>query len=445
MAFHPRDPAYRRPLTRRDFLRRSLAAGVALPSTAAILAACGEGDGTTPPADGNAPEVRFGTPEKPVELQLFDDNPAIASDLPQEEGPLVIYNWEEYMYPKVVKEFGKEFGVEVRIEEFYNLEEAVPKIQTGEVTFDVFVPTMDYLAKLVAAKLVQPLNHDYLPNLSNIWPSLQDPFYDRGSRYSVPYAIYHTGIGWRTDLLPLEVEDLRAMSNPYDVFWDHGVPGKTGIYDVSRDAILLGMYHVEGSSADPNTTDAAKIDAGKDALIQLNNDVGVVVEIEIAYVSLPEGQMALTQSWSGDLINAGWGTANPKKENGLLRYYWPARDGFGGVIDNDQLAILKGAKNPVLAHHFINFMMDNDHSMKNFSWNGYQAPLSALDPADLIKNGWPGLEGWFSWENGGRWENIVEAIVTDQDVEIGTRFAGLPLEDDTLWTDAFAEFASGAT
>lgn len=442
MVFHPRDPAYRRALTRRDFLRRSLATGVALPSAAAILAACG-GDGSGP-VDSNTPEVLFGTPSNPVELQLFDDNPAIASDLEPEAGPLVLYNWEQYIWPRVVRDFAEEFGVEVKIETFYNLEEAIAKIQTGEVTFDVFFPTMDYLAKMAAAKIVQPLNHDYLPNIANLWPSLQDPFYDKGSRYSVPYTIYHTGISWRTDLLPLEVEDVQAMSNPYDVFWDHGIAGKTGIYDVSRDALLLGMYHVEGNAADPNTTDAARITAGKDAMIELDQKLGVVVEIDIAYVQVPEGNLGLSQSWSGDTVSAPWYTVNPAEENGLIRYYWPARDGFGGVLDNDQIAILRGAKNPVLAHQFLNYMLDNDHSMKNFSWTGYQAPLAALDPEDLIKNGWPGLEGYFSWEYKGQWNNLLPAIVRDEDLDLGTRFTGLPLADETIWTDAFAEFRSGA-
>jgi spermidine/putrescine-binding protein len=169
-----------------------------------------------------------------------------------------------------------------------------------------------------------------------------------------------------------------------------------------------------------------------------------VVEIDIAYVQIPEGQLALSQSWSGDMLSAPWYTADPKAENGLLRYHWPARDGHGGVIDNDQMAILKNAKNPVLAHHFLNYLLDNDHSMKNFSWVGYQAPLIALDPEDLIENGWPGLHGYFGWENGGRWENLLPAIVTDADLSVATRFTGLPLADETLWTDAFAEFRAGA-
>ena len=35
-----------------------------------------------------------------------------------------------------------------------------------------------------------------------MWPSLQNPWYDQGSRYSVPYTVYTTGIGWRADKLP---------------------------------------------------------------------------------------------------------------------------------------------------------------------------------------------------------------------------------------------------
>ena len=76
---------------------------------------------------------------------------------------------------------------------------------------------------------------------------------------------------------------------------------------------------------------------------------------------------------------SGWYTANPKRERAdsvLL-----ARPGrIRRCLDNDQMAIPKDAKNPVLAHHFINYMLDNDHSMKNFSWNGYQAPLARSTP-----------------------------------------------------------------
>jgi spermidine/putrescine transport system substrate-binding protein len=302
---------------------------------------------------------------------------------------------------------------------------------------------------LVAAGLIQPLNHDYIPNLeANIIPTLADPWYDKGSQYSVPYTVYHTGIGWRYDLLPLEVEEVQAMDNPYAIFWEHGVPGKTGVYDVPRDALALAMYYLEGDAVDPNTTDPAKIDAAKQALIELDEALDLRVTIDGAYVGIPEGRYALHQSWSGDLLATPWYTADPAEENGLMRYYWPARDGFGGVYDNDSYVIPKNAQNPVLAHEFLNYMLDNDHAMKNFSWVGYQAPLKALDAEDLIENGWPGLEGYFSWEwkapKGESWTNLLPAIVTEEDTQIGDRFHGIPLDSLTVWTDAYAEFRAGA-
>ena len=168
---------------------------MALPSAAAILAACGDDGTSTPPGEtGDDLVPRFGTLDNPVTLQTFDDNPPIDSNLEPEAGPLVIYNWEQYIWKKMLTEFGKKYNVEVKYETFYNMEQAIQKFQTGEVDFDVFFPTIDYLPKLVAAaKLIQPLNHDYIPNLTNVWPALQDPYYDQGSLYSVPYTIYHTG------------------------------------------------------------------------------------------------------------------------------------------------------------------------------------------------------------------------------------------------------------
>ena len=154
----------------------------------------------------------------------------------------MLYNWEQYIWKQVVREFGKKYGVEVKVETFYNMEQAIQKFQTGEVDFDVFFPTIDYLPKLVAAKMIQPLNHDYIPKLTNVWPELQDPYYDKGSQYSVPYTIYTTGMAWRTDIVPVEPEELAASSNPYEIFWNADYAGKVGIYDAYREALSLGMY-----------------------------------------------------------------------------------------------------------------------------------------------------------------------------------------------------------
>ena len=92
----------------------------------------------------------------------------------------------------------------------------------------------------MAGKLLQPLNHDYLPNLKkNVWPMLASPYYDKGSRYTVPYTVYLTGIGWRTDMVSA---DIAAMDNPWEAFWDPEYKGIAGLYDEYRETIGVGMY-----------------------------------------------------------------------------------------------------------------------------------------------------------------------------------------------------------
>jgi spermidine/putrescine transport system substrate-binding protein len=447
MVYHPRDPAHRT-VSRRDFLRRSLVAGVALPTSAAILAACGD-DGNGGPADGGGEDLipRFGTLDNPVTLQTYDDNQPIDSNLEPEAGPLVIYNWEQYMWKQVLNDFSKEFDVEVKYETFYNMEQAIAKFQSGEVDYDVFFPTIDYVPKLVAGKLIQPLNHDYLPNIKNLWPVMQDPYYDEGSQYTLPYTIYHTGMCWRTDIVPVEPEDLAASGNPYEIFWNADYAGKVGIYDAYREALSLGMYRDHLDETDLNTGDAAVIDTARDRLIELNDLVGVKTTIDGAYAGVPEGKFGLHQSWSGDIQAGPWYTSEPKTEAPLLRYYWPARDGFGGTIDNDTYAIPTSAKNPVLAHKFLNFMMDEYNSIKNWTWVGYQVPMSAVNPDTIFEESYPGLEGWFSWDYGApkgeHWDNLKTTIVSEEDFDIGKRATGLPVEVDELWSSAYAEFKAG--
>jgi spermidine/putrescine transport system substrate-binding protein len=447
MVFHPRDPARR--LSRRDFLRRSVATGVALPTSAAILAACG-GDGATPtPDEGEDTVPRFGTPSEPVTLQTYEDVPPIESNLEPEDGPLVVYNWEQYIWKQVLKSFGKKYGVEVKYETFYNMEQAIQKFQTGEVDYDVFFPTIDYLPKLVAAKLVQPLNQDYIPNITNLWSSLQDPYYDRGAQYSLPYTVYTTGIGWRTDIVPVEVSELASMENPYELFWmpDLAPAGKVGVYDAYREALSLGLYRDGANETDLNTSDQAAIESAKQNLIQLSELVDAKYTIDGAYAGIPEGKFGLHQAWSGDMQATPWYTSNPREESAFMRYYWPARDGFGGTVDNDLYVIPTSAKNPVLAHLFLNYMMDEFNAIKNWSWVGYQVPFNAVDADTIFEESYPGLEGWFVWDYkapaGEHWDNLRSTIVTQEDFDIGQRAIGLPVEVDSLWQDAFAEVKAG--
>ena len=82
---------------------------------------------------------------------------------------------------------------------FENMDVALAKLRSGKLNFDVFFPTIDVMGQLVYGKMIQPLNHSYIPNITQAWPDFTNPFYDGKWQYSVPYTIYTTGIAWRKD------------------------------------------------------------------------------------------------------------------------------------------------------------------------------------------------------------------------------------------------------
>ena len=314
---HPRESRY----GRREFLGRSAAGVVGLSSLSTILAACGGSD------NGNfkPPELQLAKPDSPVTWPLFDDNPMIASGLEPESGTLRIYNWNGYLWPKIKKDFAKEYGVKVEETFFTTPDEAISKIASGAVEFDVFFPTPDRIGRLVIGKSLQPLNRDYLPNLKNVWPSVRDPWYDKGSQYTVPYATWTTGIGYRADKVAKTPD---SLSNPYEIYWDEANRGKVYLLDDGRDAPAHML--LKNGIQDVNTEDTEQISLAKDELKSLY-DVNVKLSTD-DYTNLPEGRAWVHQMWSGSAISAQWYL--PEGTGADALGFWFPEDG-AGMIGND--------------------------------------------------------------------------------------------------------------
>jgi spermidine/putrescine transport system substrate-binding protein len=247
------------------------------------------------------------------------------------------------------------------------------------VQFDVFVPELVYLEQLVVGKVLAPLNLDYIPNLeANVWPTLVNPWYDFGSRYTVPYTIYTTGIGWRTDKLP--GFNPAKLANPWSAMWTEGprISGKVGMLDDQHEGLTMGLLH--NGVTDVNTSNPREITAAQKAVQQLVNTANLKFDTN-EYEHLADGSLWLHQAWSGDMA-ATPGYAPEGTPASAFAYWWPS-DGRG-PIDNDTLAIVHGAKNPVLAHLFLNHLLDVKQAFLNFSFLYYQQPLNAMTPQAMV-------------------------------------------------------------
>jgi len=413
---HPRERWSADEISRRDFLRRSAGAAFAL-SGGALLAACGKG---TPAASGHS-ALPLARPEHPVKWPIFADNKPIASGLqPEQNATLKIYNWSDYVYKKVLNDFADKYKCTVKLSTFDNMDEAITKIRSGQVDFDVFFPTVDVLGKLIEFKFLRPLNQSYIPNISQVWSELQDPFYDQGWQYTVPYVVYTTGVAWRVDHVS---DDVAGMSNPYDIFWNTKYKGKVEILDDYREGI--SMVLLKNGILDVNTGDSKNLDMARQQLLDLNSATHPLVNIR-DYVDLPEGRSWVNQAWSGDMVNAQY--YMPKGQSASVIRYWS--DPGHAPVKNDTLAILSAGKNPVLAHRFLNYMLDSDNAMNNFSLVGYQPHQTKVTADLLIKEQLVP-------------KTIRTAVVPESIWKTGVRELELSPTIDSAWHDVWSQFKAG--
>ena len=422
MTFDPTDPSlpHRRPrmqLQRRDVLRGGLWLGAGI-GAAPLLAACGGNETTTTTDAGAYPLAR---PDDPLKMAITDSNPAIADGLPLEKGGVFkILNYDQYMAPGVMKDFGEKYGVEVQVTPYNNYDQMLTKISAKDVSFDVVFPGPSVMSRMAYNELIQPLNKTYLPNLKNTWPAYQDPWYDVGSQYSIPYTVYTTGVGYRADRVS------SVPDNGYELIWDASYDGKVGILDDSGEALGMAML-AWGITRDINTANPEYINAAKDKLIELIDLVGVKTGVD-EYETVPNGTFTVHQSWSGDMIAAQYYLPPGDTTDDIG--YWVPEASADRVIGSDCLCIPKSAEKPVLAHTFLNEILDNDISLKNFGWNGYQPPLTKLNAKYLIDQGYIP-------------DNLLNTVVVPDDFSTGLTFFEVEPAVQNLYLGAWQEFLGG--
>ena len=431
----------RQAFDRREFLRRSGRAGLLLPAAPALLAACARPGTTVDPGAVGTGGLDLGgpypiaTPEHPVTWTIFEDNPPIADGLRPEQGAtLEIFIWDAYLWKKVVQDFCAAYDCDYRITTFTNMDEALAKVRTGELRFDVFFPTTDTFGKLISSKLLQPLNRSYLPNLdTNVWPVYGSPYYDGESRYSVPYVVYSTGIGYRRDAIPDAT--FADLANPYDILWDPTHAGRVGVYDSYRDT--MGEVLLRRGITDVNTGRAEDLQLVEDDLLALTDAVGARTSTNGAFELLPQNQFDLHTAWSGDMI-ASWFYVDPSSSYEDLGYWFP--QDRRGLVGSDAITIPANAEHPVLAHRFLNHLLEPGAALKNFSWTGYQPPQNDADPDSLTTTISPQGEPYvFPW--------MEAAIVRPEDFDlgVGVQLTELTPEVDDRWHDVWQRFQLGVS
>jgi spermidine/putrescine transport system substrate-binding protein len=404
---------------RRQFIQRAALLAAGTPALVAFLDACSKGA-----QPSSAPSLTIAAPNNPVTWDISADNKPIADGLAPEKGAtLQLYSYADYIAPDAIKSFEEKYATKIQVSTFNDTDEAITKIRGGNVDYDIYFPSYDQISRLVKGDLVRSLNHSYIPNIKNVWPFFSDPWYDKGWRYTVPYTVYTTGVGWRNDQVPA---DIGALKNPYESLWDPAYKNKTAVIDDWHTAMAMVLLKL--GITDINTSSADDLKKLGDELKSLVAATSPKVTVTM-YSDLPAGQIGLSQMWSGDIINAINYLPQGVKPD-ILRYWFPA-DGKG-MVDNDLIVLLRSGKNPVLAHLFLNHMLEPEVAKQNFQQIGYQPPQVSLSPDSLVADGLVP-------------ENLKSAIVRPEYFDVGYRLLELDPANDAAWHNVWRTFKAGGS
>jgi spermidine/putrescine transport system substrate-binding protein len=365
-------------LGRRELLRGG--AGLAL---GAGLAGCGV---------GNTPEATKKQTEKVVKAEP--------------DGDLVYFNWSEYLEPKLIKAFEKQYGVKVRESNFDSMQGMMAKLRSGN-RYDIIVPTAEWADRLIKGNQLLRIDLAQIPNGETVYDYFAKPWYDQGADHTVPYAMYASGLIYRPD-------KIKDMQGSWNDMLNETAKGRAYLLDDFQEVIGAGNL-VNG--AELNSVDPADVEKAKEWALGLKPKLRGFSTDDIQ--NMVSGNAWIHHGWNGDVVNVRNQVDKPENFS-----FQKCREGI--PVGTDCFAIPADAQHPGTALTFINFVLEPENASKNIEYMGYPMPYSGPDEtfAALVKDD-PAIN------------------VTVDDLESGQQYENLGAAGRRLWDQTWTEIKAG--
>jgi putrescine transport system substrate-binding protein len=293
---------------------------------------------------------------------------ALLTGAAAQERVVNVYNWSDYIDPKVLEDFTKETGIKVTYDTYDNNEIVETKLLAGKSGYDVVVPSGPFLQRLIKAGAFQKLDKSKLPNLSNMWPEVMQRLqvFDPGNQYGVNYMWGTTGIGInlrkareRLGTQPLNTWDIVLKPELATKLKDCGVQ----VLDAPEDVIPNVLNYL---GLNPDSKKPDDLQRAGDAMFRVR---GVVQKFHSSeYINaLANGDICMAVGYSGDVIQAKK-RAEEAKNDVEIAYLIPRE---GALMWFDSIAIPADAKHVAEAHAFIDFLMRPQVAAANANFVAY--------------------------------------------------------------------------
>jgi spermidine/putrescine transport system substrate-binding protein len=332
-----RDPLVEMLLSRRELVRRAGAAGLAL-----SVVGCGG--------------IESGAKKKPSTTK------AVTHPEQPLDG-LSISNWPFYIDKKTNKNFVKEFDVKdfKYTEDVNDLEEFFGKVrqplaQGKDTGRDMMILTDWMAARMVRLGYLEPLDKKNIPNAKNLQPTLANPQWDPGRKYSLPWQSGMTGIGYNPK------KTGRELSSWEDIF-DPKFKGRMSMLSDARDAsnaiLMKNGTMPEDATIDDVLAAIEEIDK-QNRKGQIRRFTGNDYTTDLA-----KGNLWVAQAYSGDIPQL-------KADNPDLEFVIPEE---GGTIWTDNMLLPAEADNFYAAEVYANYVYDPEVAAKITAYLQYVTPV----------------------------------------------------------------------
>ncbi len=279
-----------------------------------------------------------------------------------------VYNWNDYIDPKVLEDFTRETGIKVVYDTYDNNEIVETKMLTGKSGYDLVVPSGPFLQRMVAAGVFEKLDRSKLPHAKNLWPEIAEKLkaYDPGNLHAINYMWGTTGIGINVDKVKERLGDLPL--NSWDLLLKPQVVEKLkdcGVYmlDAPED-VFPGVLRYLGLA--PNSKKPEDIVKAADHLMKVRTVVRKFHSSE--YINaLAAGDICIALGYSGDVLQAKRRAEEAK--NGVRIDYVIPRE--GALMWFDSFVMPTDAPNKDNAYAFLDFMMRPDVAARNTDMVSY--------------------------------------------------------------------------
>ncbi|WP_395630980.1 PotD/PotF family extracellular solute-binding protein [Aquidulcibacter sp.] len=305
---------------------------------------------------------------KPAESEATSEGKLVIEG--SEGNKLAFYNWDTYIGENTLADFKAASGVEVNMTLFANNDELFAKFRAGNPGFDVIMPSNEYVARMIEAKMLAPLDHAKIPNKKNLLPEFQDADFDPGRKYSMPYTWLVLGIGYRKSAMKGGV-----IPDSWKYLYDSAeYKGRLSLLSESADVFRLGFKYL-GKSVNDATPE----------LIKQVEDMLIKQKVNIKNFHDDNGQDLLMSKEIDIVLEYNGDIAQKETEDPDLAFVVPKE---GSLLNSDCMCIPTGAPNPNNAHAFINFLLDGQNGANITKTILYPTPNAAAKALmdDTYKN-----------------------------------------------------------